>query len=75
MKRCEVNGCDAWDTCEHHIVTKGAGGDDSPDNIMWLCVYHHIEEFHRRGWRWFSREHPELEERIVDARVRQGKRI
>ena len=30
----------------HHIISKGAGGDDSLDNLMLLCFYCH-EHKHR----------------------------
>jgi hypothetical protein len=32
----------------HHITTRGAGGDDVPQNLMPLCTYHH-HEWHLRG--------------------------
>lgn len=32
----------------HHITTRGAGGDDVPENLMPLCTYHH-QEWHSRG--------------------------
>lgn len=28
-------------TVGHHLVTKGAGGDDTQENLIPLCVYHH----------------------------------
>jgi hypothetical protein len=75
MNKCHVPACTSWDTVEHHIVSKGAGGSDEPFNKMWLCFYHHIQEFHQKGWRWFCRKHPELEQEILTARERQGKKI
>jgi 5-methylcytosine-specific restriction endonuclease McrA len=32
----------------HHVQTKGAGGDDSSDNLVALCVRHH-NLFHAKG--------------------------
>lgn len=32
----------------HHIVSRGAGGDDSEANVVPLCVLHHAE-FHKIG--------------------------
>jgi hypothetical protein len=32
----------------HHVTTKGAGGDDSPSNLMPLCRRHH-QEYHYIG--------------------------
>lgn len=29
------------DVVAHHITTKGAGGDDVPNNLMPLCAFHH----------------------------------
>lgn len=27
----------------HHVTTRGAGGDDTPENLMPLCHQHHVE--------------------------------
>ena len=32
----------------HHVVTRGAGGGDTVDNLISLCVKHH-SEIHRIG--------------------------
>lgn len=32
----------------HHITTRGAGGDDVPENLMPLCTYHH-QLWHQKG--------------------------
>lgn len=32
----------------HHITTRGAGGDDVPENLMPLCSHHH-REWHQMG--------------------------
>jgi hypothetical protein len=32
----------------HHITTRGAGGDDVPENLMPLCTYHH-QQWHQKG--------------------------
>jgi len=38
--RCEVCGS-TWAVQVHHIKTRGSGGDDSPDNLIALCVECH----------------------------------
>lgn len=35
-------------TVAHHIKTKGAGGDDSVENLIPLCTSHH-QEIHNIG--------------------------
>jgi len=76
MNRCRVKDCPGWVEGEpHHIVAVGARGNDEPYNLLDLCFYHHIREFHQHGWKWFCKKHPELEAAIVDARERQGKRV
>ena len=73
MIQCAVHNCIEWQTERHHIVTKGARGADEDYNIMHLCRYHH-DEFHRHGWLTFSKAHKDLEEQILTAREKQGKR-
>lgn len=41
-------GSQSYPTEAHHITTRGAGGDDLPENLMPLCTYHH-GEWHSRG--------------------------
>ena len=40
---CEI--CHAWTSLEtghfHHIVSRGAGGDDTIENGLWLCAKCH----------------------------------
>jgi hypothetical protein len=40
--------CGAQPSEAHHITTRGAHGDDVPENLMPLCTYHH-REWHSRG--------------------------
>lgn len=41
--RCEI--CDKWlgygEGAPHHIKSKGAGGDDTEVNLLWICVQCH----------------------------------
>lgn len=45
-QRCLIfNGC-RGPVDPSHVTTRGAGGDDTPDNVMPLCRKHHNE------WGW-----------------------
>lgn len=35
----------------HHVISKGAGGGDTPDNVMPLCRMHH-QLWHSQGRTW-----------------------
>jgi len=68
MNRCRVKDCAGWVEGEpHHIVSRGARGNDEPYNLLDLCFTHH-REFHDHGWRTFCHEHTELIPEIVTAR-------
>jgi hypothetical protein len=41
-----------------HIKSRGAGGDDTPENVSPICHGHHMEQ-HTLGWPEFRRRHPE----------------
>lgn len=43
---CEIDGARPAEA--HHIRTRGAGGSDDPENVMWLCRRHH-REIHSMG--------------------------
>lgn len=45
-QRCTI--CNSWPSDAHHITTRGAGGDDTGDNLMPLCRDHHIL-WHQKG--------------------------
>lgn len=45
-KPCVV--CKKVPSDPHHVTTRGAGGDDVPDNLMPLCHRHHVE-WHQIG--------------------------
>lgn len=40
-QRCQV--CGRWPSDPDHLRTRGAGGDDSLENLMPLCRRHHTE--------------------------------
>lgn len=40
-----------------HIKSRGAGGDDTGDNLISLCRVHHSLQ-HHMGWRRFGELHP-----------------
>ncbi len=49
---CEI--CNAYPPSDpHHIVTIGAGGDDSLSNLVSLCRTHHVE-IHKIGRKTFA---------------------
>jgi hypothetical protein len=50
----------------HHIVTRGSGGTDNPDNLINLCLKHH-DEVHTKGTETFAEEYG-LEKRWQKAR-------
>jgi len=50
----------------HHIKSRGAGGSDSPENILWLCRTCHTK-FHAKGWKWFINIYPWTEKQIRQA--------
>jgi predicted restriction endonuclease len=51
---CSRHGCDPC-----HIKSKGAGGDDVPENMMPLCRIHHTEQ-HKIGWVTFAKKYPQV---------------
>lgn len=46
QQRCVACGRKPSDP--HHVTTRGAGGKNTPDNLMPLCRWHHIE-WHQGG--------------------------
>jgi len=46
MNKCEICGKMCGKN-PHHIITRGAYGGhrdaDNPDNLIWLCGFHHLE--------------------------------
>jgi predicted restriction endonuclease len=58
--------CGVFGVDPDHIKHRGAGGDDTEDNLMPLCRLHHSER-HHKGWHRFSIKYPvitqELEKR------------
>lgn len=57
---CGLVPCDA-----HHIRSRGAGGDDTADNLMPLCRDHH-QEVHRVGWYEFAFVHQPVQQELLD---------
>lgn len=49
----------------HHIVTRGAGGSDDPENLIPLCYVHHTK-CHAMGRDTFARRY-RLEDRFGEA--------
>jgi hypothetical protein len=47
--RCAVPGCTSRRSLhDHHIVFRSAGGDDSFENRVALCAFHHLRGVHQR---------------------------
>lgn len=53
--RCIICGCKGVDP--DHIITKGAGGGDVPENLVPECRRHHNER-HAKGWVWLLEKYP-----------------
>lgn len=43
----------------HHVKSRGAGGDDVPENLMPLCLKHHTE-IHKVGEHTMSGRYPTI---------------
>jgi hypothetical protein len=60
--RCLVFGCRRPAEAAH-VLSRGAGHDDSRDNVIPLCAVHHRvahDSAHVLGWWSFCRKHPEV---------------
>lgn len=69
---CEVEGCQEPPCPEpHHIRTRGAKGDDEPENLIRLCYVHH-SEVHTIGNQRFPAKYG-LESKFEAALGRQRK--
>lgn len=65
LNRCERPGCGLLASDKHHIRTRGAGGTDDPENIIYLCRSCH-SEVHMIGRETFATKYG-LEERMSRA--------
>lgn len=63
---CEA--CGAVADPPHHIRTRGAGGKDTADNLLSLCIEHH-REIHATGDRLFGVAFPHLARKIGKAKT------
>lgn len=64
--QCEVPGCVETSEAPHHLRTRGAGGKDTPGNLLALCVVHH-QQAHDAGVRTFAARYPALKGKIDKA--------
>lgn len=48
-----------------HIVSRGAGGDDYPFNVLPKCRGHHTE-WHSLGWYRFMGKYPRFTDLLLD---------
>lgn len=55
---CEVCGL-APKSDPHHLISRGAGGDDTPENLISLCRSHHIQA-HTLGRDRFLAKYPHI---------------
>lgn len=46
---CQVPGCSRAAEHVHHVVYRSQGGGDDPENLVSICVAHHLHGIHR-GW-------------------------
>ena len=64
--QCVIPGCLETPDAPHHIRTRGAGGKDTPDNLIALCTVHH-RQAHDAGVRTFAARYPALKGKIDKA--------
>lgn len=57
IKRMACIACGRIGVDAAHIKSRGAGGSDTPDNLIPLCRGHHIMQ-HRTGWLEFCETFP-----------------
>jgi hypothetical protein len=50
----------------HHVTTRGAGGLDSVNNLMPLCIVHH-REFHDKGIMQMIKIYPQIYHWLIRA--------
>lgn len=58
---CEL--CYGTASAPAHIKSRGAGGSDSENNLLSLCLTCHTKQ-HRQGWGWVISQAPFLKEKI-----------
>jgi len=68
--KCCIAGC-CHQAEPAHIKSRGAGGDDIPENLVPLCTWHHTGEQHVIGWRKFREKHPEVKTWAEIQRLRR----
>lgn len=56
-KPCVICSSTPCDPC--HIISKGAGGGDTKNNLLPMCREHHSES-HQIGWASIVKKHPIL---------------
>ena len=56
---CGKSPCDP-----HHVTTRGAGGKDTPSNLMPLCRVHHVE-YHQIGPGKICEKYPKVIEWLI----------
>jgi len=67
-KTCEACGQWVYPRLQpHHIQSRGAGGNDSPMNLLRLCLACHYA-YHKRGALKFIEQYPHLKDKIMKAR-------
>ena len=61
----------------HHLTTRGAGGNDTEDNLMPLCFRHHAE-FHTKGASYMVQIYRAVSMWLIDHRrfdvIERGKK-
>ena len=65
---CQVPGCSRAAGHVHHVVYRSQGGGDEPENLVSICVAHHLRGVHR-GWvRVWGRAPDELRWELGEVR-------
>ena len=58
---CEI--CYSYSSAPAHIKSRGAGVNDSENNLLSLCLSCHTKQ-HTQGWAWVISQAPFLKEKI-----------
>ena len=72
---CYCEACGSNIDCEvAHIRSKGAGGTDDPDNLLYKCWQCHHNVWHSMGPRAFVRMFPHLRAKVLKMKSKLEER-
>lgn len=58
----------------HHVISRGAGGDDVAENVIALCATHH-EEIHKKGNAFMRARYPTINQWFVLTAAYRGEEV